>query len=81
MQNLAGNNLIFLLIMIFWVIPWKGYALWTTVKNNNKIWFIVLLIVNTFGLLEVIYVFGVAKKKWSDVGRAFKRLLSFKPKK
>ena len=33
----------------------KGYALWVAAKHNAKWWFIALLIVNTLGLLELVY--------------------------
>jgi len=40
-----------------WVLPWKGMALWKAAHRNEKIWFIILLIVNTVGLLEIFYIF------------------------
>ena len=60
-----------LTLIIIWILFWKGYAIWTAVKNNHKGWFVAVLILNTFGILEIIYLFGVAKKKWSDVKRVF----------
>lgn len=80
-QLLLGNSkssFIFLLIVVLWVLPWKIYALWIASKNNHKIWFVVLVILNTFGILEIIYVFGIAKKKWSDVKKAFLSIMSSK---
>jgi hypothetical protein len=47
-----------------WVIPWKGIALWIAARRNEKWWFIVLLIVNTLGILEIIYIFFIAKHKF-----------------
>jgi len=38
-----------------WTLPWKGYTLWKAAKNNQKKWFIVLLVVNTLAILEIIY--------------------------
>lgn len=52
-----------ILIAALWSIFWKGTALWNAARKGNKIWFIVLLFVNTLGILEVIYLFGVAKIK------------------
>lgn len=52
-----------LLVLVLWVLPWKGYALWTAAKRGEKWWFIALLVVNTLALLEIIYLFAVAKKK------------------
>lgn len=41
----------------------KGAALWRAGRNNQKGWFIVLLVVNTLGLLETIYLLTAGKKK------------------
>lgn len=66
------NSLWFMLVVMIWVLPWKGLALWTAAHNKHKIWFIVLLILNTIGLAEIIYIFFVAKKKPSDIIKMFK---------
>jgi hypothetical protein len=44
-----------------WVLPWKGFALWTAAQNSHKWWFVVLLIVNTLALLDIFYLIFVAK--------------------
>lgn len=49
-------------IGIIWSIPWKGVALWKAARLSHKKWFIALLILNTFAILEIIYIFFVAKK-------------------
>jgi hypothetical protein len=69
-------SLLIILITVFWILPWKIYSLWTAAKRGDKIWFIILAVVNTLGILEIIYVFGVAKKKWSDIKRGFLNLMS-----
>lgn len=50
-------------IVTVWSLLWKGAALWTATKNNEKYWFVALLILNTVGILEIIYLFIFAKKK------------------
>jgi len=45
----------------------KGYSLWYAAKRNEKWWFIILLIVNTLGILEIIYLLAVAKV-WGKKG-------------
>jgi hypothetical protein len=57
----------FLILILVWSLFWKGCALWIAGKNNQKIWFWVILILNTVGILEIIYIFCIAKKKWSDI--------------
>ncbi|MFC1612566.1 DUF5652 family protein [Patescibacteria group bacterium] len=55
-----------ILLVALWTLPWKGVALWKAAKNSHKIWFVILLIVNTVGLLEIIYIFAFSKKKKED---------------
>ncbi|PIP26683.1 MAG: hypothetical protein COS71_02295 [Candidatus Moranbacteria bacterium CG06_land_8_20_14_3_00_40_12] len=57
------NWLIFVVIAALWTIPWKGVALWKSVKNDQKIWFWVLFLINSLALLEIIYIFFFADKK------------------
>lgn len=53
----------FLLVAIaIWSLAWKGVALWKAAKNSSKVWFVVMLIVNTVGILEIIYIFFFSKK-------------------
>lgn len=51
-----------LVALIVWTIPWKGLALWKSARNKQKIWFALLLIVNTLGILEILYIVFWQKK-------------------
>jgi len=64
---------VFIIILAIWTIPWKVYAVWTSVKNNHKKWFIVLLILNTVSILELYYIFKVANKSWTEVKMDFSK--------
>lgn len=44
-----------LTLLIVWSIIWKGFALWHSARGNQKGWFVALLVINTVGLLEIIY--------------------------
>lgn len=46
-----------------WSIVWKGIALWRSAKLEQKNWFVAILILNTVGILEIVYLFFFAKKK------------------
>lgn len=50
-------------VLTIWSLAWKGVALWKSSHNNQKNWFIVLLIANTFGILEIVYLFYFSKPK------------------
>lgn len=49
------------LLFFVWGLFWKGFALWYAAKRHDTVWFIALLIVNTLGVLEIIYILFVAK--------------------
>ncbi len=56
-------GLTFLLIpLIVWSLFWKGWALWRAAKNDSKPWFIALLVLNTVGILEILYIFVFGKE-------------------
>lgn len=50
------------ILLIIWSIVWKGIALWKAARQEDKAWFIVLLIVNTVGILEIFYIYVFAKR-------------------
>ncbi len=56
------------LALFAWVIVWKGLALWKAARQDQRWWFMVLLIINTLGILEILYIYvfstrlSVAKK-------------------
>ena len=63
MEQFILDNSWVLLLLALWSIPWKGWALWKSAKNDDKAWFIVLLIVNTLAILEIFYIFVFSKRK------------------
>ncbi len=44
-----------ILAITIWTVFWKGLALWKSARDGNKYWFLVILIFNTSGFLEIIY--------------------------
>jgi hypothetical protein len=49
------------LVIALWTMIWKGMALWIAAREGSKPWFIVLLILNTVGILEIIYILFFSK--------------------
>lgn len=52
-----------LLAVVLWELVWKGLALWHSAKEGRKGWFIALLIVNSLGILPIIYLIWFRRKK------------------
>lgn len=55
----TGIGLIILILLIIWSLVWKGMAMWRAARNGHTGWYVVLLLVNTAGLLDIIYYFAV----------------------
>lgn len=50
-------------VIILWSLPWKAVALWKSARNQDVLWFVIILLFNTLGILEIIYIFLISKKK------------------
>jgi hypothetical protein len=81
-ENFLGGNLatlsiiglgagILLALLVIWSLVWKGFALWFAAKDNKKWWFIAILLINTAGILEIIYIFG-----FSQYGQSFRNKMT-----
>jgi len=44
-------------------LPLKIVGLWKSARNNQKVWFGAMLILNTLGLVELTYLFYFSKPK------------------
>lgn len=55
MFNSANFQWIFPLVILELVL--KGFALWRAARNNQLNWFIALLVLNTAGILPLIYLY------------------------
>lgn len=49
-------------LLLIWTVIWKGWALWRSARQDDKAWFIALLVLNTAGLLEIFYIFVFSKR-------------------
>jgi hypothetical protein len=49
-------------VILIWSLIWKGIALWKAGRNNHLVWFILILIINLIGILEIIYLAFFQKK-------------------
>ncbi len=48
---------------LVWSMVWKGIALWKAGRNGHLGWYIAMFIVNTAGILEIVYVFAFGRRK------------------
>ena len=50
-------------LVVVWSMAWKGIALWKAGRNDHLAWFIVLFVLNTAGILPIVYIFAFSRKK------------------
>lgn len=57
------------ILLVIWTLFWKGWALWRAAKNDQKIWFGALLVINLLGILEIVYLlfFQREDKLWAKI--------------
>ncbi len=45
-----------ILVLVIWEIAWKTIGMWKSARNNDLAWFIVIALINTVGILPIIYI-------------------------
>lgn len=50
-----------LILAVIWTTIWKGIGMWKAARNGSKVWFIVLLVINTLGILDILYIYVFSK--------------------
>jgi len=62
-NGLSASGISFFVLLIIWSLVWKGLALWKSARRTDNVWFVVFMILNTAGLLEIIYYFFINNSK------------------
>lgn len=60
---IADTTLLWLIPLMIWEMIWKGIALWKAGRNNHLTWYVFILILNTAGILPIIYIAFFQKAK------------------
>lgn len=53
--NLSLNQTMIIVGITLWSVIWKGLALWKAGRNNNPVIFTILLLLNTVGVADLVY--------------------------
>ena len=81
LSELAGQlgvSLWILIVIFIWSIIWKLLALWKSARKGQIVWFILLAVINTIGILEILYIYvfselKFAKKLKKDINKKKRR--------
>ncbi len=58
-----ASILIWLIPLAVWDFVWKGIALWKAGRNSQMNWFVAIFLLNTLGILPIIYLKFYQKKR------------------
>lgn len=45
-----------IIILMIWEAIWKMIAMWKAARNNHLAWFICIAVINTVGILPIVYI-------------------------
>lgn len=64
LNTFLTSNKWLLMVIIMWELIWKGLALWKAARKGDRNWYIAILILNTVGMVPIVYLLvNRAKKK------------------
>ncbi len=63
LQEILVRLMPVIIILVLWEAVWKLMALWKSARNNHLAWFICIALINTIGILPIVYIFLMHKKK------------------
>jgi len=55
--------------ILVWSLIWKLLALWKSARKHQVAWFIILALVNTVGILEILYIYIFSEIKYTKGSR------------
>lgn len=58
--------IVLIAILAIWESVWKMVGLWRSARNNKLAWFICIAVINTIGILPMVYVLVIDKKGKED---------------
>jgi hypothetical protein len=62
--------------IVFWSTVWKLFGLWKSARRGSILWFVVLAITNTLGILPILYVFIFSETKKRTRSKEIKNTLT-----
>ena len=61
MEKILLEHTWIIIIILFWTLPWKAAALWRSARRGHIGWFLTILLLNTLGILDILYIFVFGK--------------------
>jgi len=62
MPILSPQQIYLIVLLVIWELICKGIALWQAARNKQLGWYIAILIINTVGILPLVYIYFFSPK-------------------
>ena len=62
-SDLSPALVVLIVLAVIWSGIWKAFALYRAGKVHDPGWFVLLLILNTAGILDIFYLFMISKRQ------------------
>lgn len=49
------TNLWIAVPLVIWTLAWKGRGLWRAAQNRQPVWFIIMFLVQSLGIIPIVY--------------------------
>jgi len=64
--------------ILIWTVAWKAVAAWKSARNGHLIWFVVFFVVNTVGILPIIYLAWFQNVDYFKKGKRVRKVVKKK---
>lgn len=54
-ESISPKFIPLIIAIALWEVVWKAFALWSSAQRKEKVWFVLLLIINSAGILPIVY--------------------------
>jgi methionyl-tRNA synthetase len=62
-NSLPGWLIALIVVLGIWEAVWKGIGLWRAGSDRNLLWFVLMFVLNTAGVLEIVYIFAISRPR------------------
>jgi hypothetical protein len=62
-DSFPGWLIALIVVLAIWETVWKGIGLWRAGVDRNLLWFVLMFVLNTAGVLEIIYIFAISRPR------------------
>ena len=66
-------KLFWIVLAVIWSLPWKAWSLWISARNKQRLWFTMLFIISSVGILPILYIFYFQKGKNKKTNKFLKK--------